>query len=241
MKRILFFCLIGLMASCGEGTPGGGLSWTNDTISRSTANDVVALIYPLAQGPAAADSINAHVRDYLKEVFTNDIPGPSLSLAASVDSLLAQKSRDTFLSDRPFQLHSEGSVYSRGGMSSLWLQTYAFTGGAHGMTLGRMLNVDNASGRVLTTGELFRDTVRLAELNREAFKRFLREKGIERVEESLFVSPDTLPLPTEIGLDSTGVVMLYNPYEIAPYVFGQSVYSLPYAEVESLLQKIAKK
>ena len=40
-----------------------------------------------------------------------------------------------------------------------------------------------------------------------------------------------------VGFDSTGVVMLYNQYEIAAYVFGQSRYTLPWAEVEPILGK----
>lgn len=241
MRKVLACLLLAALVACRGGTSGGGITWTNDTIARSNENDVVALFYPVAHGAPAADSVNAVIRNYLKSVFTDGELVQSPSLAGSIDSLLAAKNRDSFLMRRPYQLHCEGSVHLRGSLASVWLQTYAFTGGAHGLTLGRMFNFDLRNGHLLRRSELFTDTVRLGELNREAFRQHWQQRGLADMTESLFVRPDSLPLPGNIGFDSTGVVMLYNPYEIAPYYFGQSLYTLPYETVKPLLGKIVKK
>lgn len=243
MKKVLLICLAALLAACGSEPPGGGLVWGSDTLSRSGANDVVALIYPVVRQGAAADSINRTLDAYLQQVFTRDsLAGTGSTLAQAVDTLLARKNRDSLTARMPYQMHSEGSYYTRGRLTSVWIQTYTFTGGAHGLTLGKLFNFDNRTGEQLTPERLFKDTVRLGELNREAFMQSLGQRGLSPEERAayLFVKPDELPLPENIGFDSTGVRMLYNPYEIAAYVFGQSVYTLPYEQAEPVLRKIAR-
>lgn len=243
MKKILLICWAALLAACGSEPAGGGLVWGSDTLSRSGTNDVVALIYPVARGGAAADSINRTLEAYLKTVFTGDsLAASGQTLAQAVDSLLARKNRDTVTARMPYQMHSEGSYYTNGHLTSVWIQTYAFTGGAHGLTLGRLFNFDNRTGSRLDAERLFKDTTRLSALNREAFTRMLDQRGLSSEEGTayLFVKPDELPLPENIGFDSTGVRMLYNPYEIAAYVFGQSVYTIPYEQAGPVLRKIAR-
>ena len=243
MKKILWLCCAALFASCTRDLPGGGLVWGNDTLSRSGAHDVVALIYPVAQEGVAADSINRTVEHYLKQIFAGDsVAATGVTLSQAVDSLLAQKNRDTMIAHMPYQFYCEGSYYTKGHLTSVWLQTYAFTGGAHGLTLGKCFNFDNRTGRQLPLEELISDTTRLSELNREAFRQSLSQRPLtqEEIDAYLFVKQDELPLPQNIGFDSTGVKMLYNPYEIAAYVFGQSVYAIDYDRAEPVLRKTAR-
>lgn len=243
MKKILWLCCAALLASCNRDVPGGGLVWGNDTLSRSGTHDVVALIYPVAREGVAADSINRTVEHYLKQLFAGDsVAASEATLAQAVDSLLAGKNRDTMIAHMPYQLYCEGSYYTKGFLTSVWLKTYAFTGGAHGLTLSKCFNFDNRTGEQLPLAALVSDTTRLSELNREAFLQALSQRSLtqEEINAYLFVKPDELPLPQNIGFDSTGVKMLYNPYEIAAYVFGQSEYTVPYDRAEPVLSKIAQ-
>jgi len=57
----------------------------------------------------------------------------------------------------------------------------------------------------------------------------------------LFVGTDQLPLPENVGIDSSGVTMLYNPYEVAPYAIGTIEYRIPYEQAEPLLKRIARR
>jgi len=57
----------------------------------------------------------------------------------------------------------------------------------------------------------------------------------------LFVRTDQLPLPENVGIDSSGVTMLYNPYEVAPYAIGTIEYRIPYEQAEPLLKRIARR
>ncbi len=243
MKKILWLCCAALFASCAREIPGGGLVWGSDTLSRSGTHDVVALIYPVAREGVASDSINRTLEYYLKQLFAGDsVAASDVTLAQAVDSLLAHKNRDTVTAHMPYQLYCEGSYYTKGFLTSVWLQTYAFTGGAHGLTLSKCFNFDNRTGELLPLEALVSDTARLSELNREAFRKFLAQQSFtqEEVDSYLFVKPDELPLPQNIGFDSTGVKMLYNPYEIAAYVFGQSEYAVPYDQAKAVLSKIAR-
>ncbi len=204
---------------------------------------MVALIYPVAREGVAADSINRTIETYLKQIFVGDsLAATGATLSQAVDSLLAEKNRDTVMAQRPYQLQCEGGVYTRGHLTSVWLQTYAFMGGAHGLMLGKYFNFDNRTGAQLPLEALVTDTTRLSELNRAAFRQSLTQRPFtqEELDAYLFVKPDELPLPQNIGFDSTGVKMLYNPYEIAAYVFGQSAYGIDYDRAEPVLRKIAR-
>ena len=44
-----------------------------------------------------------------------------------------------------------------------------------------------------------------------------------------------------MGIDSSGVTMLYNLYEVAPYAIGTIEYRIPYEQAEPLLRRIARR
>ena len=108
------------------------------------------------------------------------------------------------------------------------------------MTPSEFFNFDYSNGRRLTNDQLFKDTAELCKLNRKAFNLYLEGKGITNPKQALFVSPDELPLPQNMGFDSVGLVMIYNQYEIGPYSFGLFVYSLPYDHVKSMFSDVVK-
>ena len=113
------------------------------------------------------------------------------------------------------------------------------TGGAQGDLRVKIMNFDLRNGRRLEAADLFVDTVRMRALNRIAFEKMLFDKGLSG--DVLLVAPDRLPLPRNIGIDSSGVTMRYDPYRIAPYAFGDMEYRIPYDEVEPLLRRIARR
>lgn len=228
-------------ASCRRDA-GPQLSWHEMKIERDDAFVKVDLSYPLAEGGRLADSINAKIAGLLKADICSDCPEDcACTPEQSVDSMMARKKSDPAMDRIPYEFNSSGSIYLRRGISSVDLETYSFTGGAHGQTVGYICNFDNSTGAELSVGEMFTDTVRLSQMNREAFKAYLKAKDIPDVESYLFVDVDELSLPQNIGFDEQGVVMLYNQYEIAAYVFGQSRYVLPYTSVDSILTRIVKK
>lgn len=239
-KRFVIGTVLALLLG-GCGRPDVG--WEYRSLPRSSyvsGNDYMEIAYPQAVGGAAADSINRAIETYLHSVFGIEGTADSMSLADAVDSLLRLRRSDSlYTSSTPYDLRANGRVSICGRVASVRLETYLLTGGAHGDFRVGILNFDLRDGRRIGPADLFADTVRLKALNRAAFEKMLFDRGLSG--DVLLVAPDRLPLPRNIGIDSSGVTMRYDPYRVAPYAFGDMEYRIPYDEAEPLLRRIARR
>lgn len=129
-------------------------------------------------------------------------------------------------------------VYADKRVLSYEIEQYVYMGGAHGMNTRRCYNYCMESGLLLTETDLFREDA-LPELGRR-----LRLALVEQSEE--FDSQDDM---TAAGFDfdkvvpnanfyfsPDGLTWVYTPYEIAPYIYGETEVFLH----NSLLQDLRK-
>lgn len=227
----LWVVAMGCVVGCARQT----VSWQTEQITSSSqmvTGDSIHVVYPVAQGGVVADSINQAIMSALCYIggFVEDAEAGQLT--EQIDAILEERNHDTVIRHIYYEWLVDGSVKEFGRVASVRLESYVFLGGAHGLQNATFLNFDLKSGRKLDRTELFTDTVALWKLNKEAF---LQARGADLADAVLFVAPDELPLPQNIAVDSAGVRMHYNPYEIAPYVFGSTDYLLPMDEVRPLL------
>ncbi|MFC4095580.1 DUF3298 and DUF4163 domain-containing protein [Euzebyella saccharophila] len=121
------------------------------------------------------------------------------------------------------------------------LNTYLFTGGAHGYGSKKFLNFDKIKNQELENWELFQ--------NRDDFEVLAEEKF--RTQESIpmdkninstgfMFDSDSFYLPENIGFTAEGIQLHYNPYEVASYVDGPIEVILPFKEVAPYLAKRTK-
>ncbi|MEO9512322.1 MAG: DUF3298 and DUF4163 domain-containing protein [Flavobacteriaceae bacterium] len=127
-------------------------------------------------------------------------------------------------------------VYEDKNVISLVLNTYTFTGGAHGYGSTTYLNFDKLKGTEFENRELFKDM--------EGFLKFAESKF--RVQETIpqdeninstgfMFERDTFHLAENIGYTPDGIQLVYNQYEIASYADGPVILTLPYAEINKYL------
>lgn len=118
------------------------------------------------------------------------------------------------------------------------LNSYIYTGGAHGYTSQRYLNFDKLKGIELENWQLLK--------NEEDFTVFaestFREKHQIPVDKSInytgFMFDNNLYyLPENIGFTKDGMVLLYNPYEVASYSDGNIELIIPYEIAKKYLLK----
>lgn len=121
-------------------------------------------------------------------------------------------------------------------MITLKLETYLFTGGAHGYGATRFLNFNKKKGNEIEDWELF--------IDKEGFERFAENKfrKQEKIPEDKSINStgymferDSFYLPENIGFTKEGVKLLYNQYEVASYADGPIELVLPYKEVRKYL------
>lgn len=131
----------------------------------------------------------------------------------------------------------EGLVtYEDAGLLSLKLETYIFTGGAHGLSTTRYLNFGKATGEELGNDQLFSDWNALERLGEKAFReanQIPREAGIN--DTGFMFDGNRFHLPENMGFTAEGLELHYNPYEIASYADGPITLTLPYERVSPLL------
>lgn len=118
------------------------------------------------------------------------------------------------------------------------LNSYLFTGGAHGYATRRFLNFDKRKGKEIENWELFKD--------KDHFENFAEAKF--RIQEDIpqddainstgfMFEQDEFYLPENIGLTEKGLVLLYNQYEVASYADGAIELTLPMNEVKNYLTR----
>lgn len=241
MKNLFYLLILAAVTGCSPS--GSQLSWRQETFGHSTFtadSDYVEVSYPVVAGGRSADSINRKIADRIKTGFgLTDEEYARMTPQQATDSLLARKNRDPQTARLPYDLRFHGEIRQCGKVTSLRCTVYTLTGGAHGLLTNLFFNFDTESGKPLDKADLFSDTAGLQRLNRQYFAKHLSDAALS--EDALFVGTDQLPLPENVGIDSNGVTMLYNPYEVAPYAIGTIEYRIPYEQAEPLLKRIARR
>lgn len=238
MKRIAWLALAALVLagafSCGKAKK--EVKWEFREIAGSEyarAGDEVDIRYPVVAEGESAEAINRRIESRLSSFFNDS----DASVREAVDAQLRERNSDSMTLHIPYELTVDGEVYRYGKTASAVLYAYQYTGGAHGLPETIALVFDTTDGKPLGWKELFTDTVQLQKINREIFRDIHRDEPDFTA--SLFVAPENLPLPENAALDSAGLNVFYNVYEIAPYSTGGTEYRIPIEAIEGILNRRA--
>jgi len=131
----------------------------------------------------------------------------------------------------------EGQItYEDDRLLSVKLESYVFTGGAHGLLTIRYLNFDKKTGEELGAEALFADLTALENMAEKAFR---EAKGIPSgagINDTGFMfEEDRFALPENLGFTPQGLELLYNPYEVASYADGPVSLVLPMESIAPML------
>ncbi|KPM32967.1 Hypothetical protein I595_1394 [Croceitalea dokdonensis DOKDO 023] len=139
----------------------------------------------------------------------------------------------------PWEAEVLGEIaYESPVLVSLKLDTYSFTGGAHGYGARIWLNFDAVSGKELDPTELFMDVEGFAKMVETNFRSTYGIPQNAPINSSGFMfEEDTFHLPEHMGFTPTGLQLHYNQYEIASYADGPIAFTLPFKEVNAFLKE----
>ncbi len=112
------------------------------------------------------------------------------------------------------------------------------TGMAHGITGSQFLIWNNATEKALTIDNLLVPGARPAfdAALREVHARWLRESPAARDDPDNFLRMWPFVSSDNVALTDLGVIVKYQPYEIAPYASGQPELLIPYARLRGILR-----
>ncbi|HLU88201.1 MAG TPA: DUF3298 and DUF4163 domain-containing protein [Cyclobacteriaceae bacterium] len=119
---------------------------------------------------------------------------------------------------------------------SIRFENFSYLGGAHPNTVVAYLNL-KGDGEVLERGQLLIDGEGLLELAREKFKEHHQVEPGTRLEEDgrFFLDDGAFFLPATMGYEGNEFVLLYNAYEIGPYVMGRTELRFPLKELAGVV------
>ena len=131
-----------------------------------------------------------------------------------------------------FSLLSDKEIYSYG------IDRTVYMGGAHGLETRNYFNFDLKTGKVISEKDLFVPNYEAA-LTDLIKKRIVEEsteiKTIEDLEESIYWT-DSIKPNGNFYISDEGINYVFNPYEIAPYAFGETEVTLTYEQLKSILK-----
>ena len=237
MKKYgLFIIALTLVLSCNKGVK---IDFSEQHIEASKATEVLINI-PKAKGTKdVANLINNTLQNYI--INQTNLTEDSLTKMSFEEALkLFDKEYLRFKEDVPdsnttWEFLVDGEVtYRSPEIISIVITTYLDTGGAHGNTTVRFFNFNPETGKLLTKKELVGNLKGLSEVVKTNLVKEL-ESNSEDGSMADFFFGEEFQLPETIGYSDEGLIILYNPYEIASYAQGIIEFSIPYEEVSSFL------
>lgn len=116
-------------------------------------------------------------------------------------------------------------TFNRGGLLSILLQTYSYSGGAHGISVREGLTFRLQDGKRLSLDELLKDNPNYRQIIDPAIAKKLEQT------DGYFGNFKTIGENPSYYLKDDGVVIFFQLYEYLPYAFGFPEYYFPFAEL----------
>lgn len=129
----------------------------------------------------------------------------------------------------PLELYVSYSQVTTGSVLSLAVETYEFTGGAHGMAWKDYYNIDTQNDRLLTLQDLFKADVDYKSIINQEINRQIqlsRQNG-----DNIYFEGDmgfkSISDNQNFYIDGNNLVVCFGQYEIAPYAAGMPEIKIP--------------
>lgn len=240
-----FFSVLLLLLGCQNET---ALTFEPLTIENEVCDGcpVVSITIPNAMGKGKISAtINTALREEIIALLTYD---DEMSISSIEDALQSFKNGylelQQLYDDEPtgWEAKIEGTVsYEDEDFLTIVLDSYLFTGGAHGYSSNRFLNFDKNKGIELDNTELFKNAESFTVFAEKMFREkehIPKDKSINAT--GFMFEQDSFYLPENIGFTKEGLKLLYNPYEVGSYADGTIELVLPHTEVKKYLAKEPK-
>lgn len=246
MKYSLFLVVISfLMIGCS----GTELVFEHQTFQKKTSLPCkencphITVKIPVAKDqPVVADSINKKVFSVLKQIiYFGKKPYTSTNYKGLLDSFIAsyEKTQKDFPKDTlGWEAEIVGNVkYVSDSIINIEIKHYTYTGGAHGYQGYHSLLFDPNTGKSISNDKLFKDKNAFMAFAEKKFraKYQIPENGSINVTGYQFEN-DQFHLPLTIFYTDKGLLLYYNPYEVASYADGPKQLFFPYTEVNLFLK-----
>lgn len=193
---------------------------------------------------AVSEAINRSVREEIISIlsFTEDETIDNVDKALQSFTSSYKELKTKFPDEVPWEATIDGEVvYEDENIITLMLNSYSFTGGAHGYASTSFLNFDKRQGIELENWELFDDLDGFEDFAETKFRIQEKIPQDENINATGFMfEGDSFHLSENLGYTKEGLQLIYNQYEVASYADGPIVLILPYNEINQYLKRKVK-
>ncbi|MBR9921601.1 MAG: DUF3298 and DUF4163 domain-containing protein [Bacteroidetes bacterium] len=173
-------------------------------------------IYEFTESEATSAEIGSAAQAFIEgyESFANDSPGYLTPWAIEVNSEVL-KMNDKIL--------------------SVSVDHYSYTGGAHPNYYTSMHLFDRSSGEEIEVASLIRNQEALLDLAENKFRTHHDLESGQELADVGFFFDQGFSLPANMGFNEAGLLLIYNPYEVAPYALGMTQLLLSFEEIKGMI------
>lgn len=255
--KAILVCCVAVATGCsllgGVGPEGSAGSGFKKTIGGCDPTPCVRI--SLDDAPALPDTLSPQLKELIGQDVRSALYAPIESdektqsrdlLVAELDERFKEFTQPGF-SDAPvdWEITRTASVlFQNSDVITIDIRSEGFVGGAHGFNERTLMAFDVASGRRLAIKDLI-DPASEALFHKLVEDQFRRAREIP-VGESLadagyFVRPgEPMPVPDNFGITPGGLVIQYNPYEVAPYAYGATEIVVPLEAFQGVLSATSR-
>lgn len=132
------------------------------------------------------------------------------------------------------------SVYATGQVVSMEVSSEGYLGGAHGFHEQTLMTFNAQTGTRFAVGDVVEEGARptLAKIVEAEFRRARRIPQSQTLQDAgFFILPgQEMPLSENFAITAAGLHLHYNPYEVGPYVMGETDLTVPREAIEPILK-----
>lgn len=192
-----------------------GKTKLSETINTALQEEIIALLNfdEISHAQNINNAVVAFINDY--EELNNKFPEESMPWEASIHGSIVFENKDIL---------------------TIKLESYIFTGGAHGYGTNRFLNFEKKNGNELDLKDLFKNEDDFKLLAESIFKEQENIPTNAEINSTGFMfETEVFSLPDNIGYTENGLQLFYEPYEIASFADGPIIVTIPYNEANKHL------
>ncbi|GFN32332.1 DUF3298 and DUF4163 domain-containing protein [Paenibacillus xylaniclasticus] len=118
------------------------------------------------------------------------------------------------------------------GVLSLSLYNYAYTGGAHGLTLQKSLTFNTDNGQAYTLAQLFKPGSNYVKRLSDIVAKQIKERRIDTLEPFKSIRPDQ-----DYYIADRSLVIYFQLYELTAYVYGFAYFPISVYELQDIINE----
>lgn len=136
-----------------------------------------------------------------------------------------------------YEINASSQIsYDSEDILSIAYESYSYWGGAHGYGSTTYYNFDKKTAQILHPENLFKSVSDFKIVAERAFRAQQNISEESTINSSgYFFKDDEFTLPQNIGFKPNELILIYNPYEVAPYAEGQITISIPLKNIKKNL------